>query len=402
MRCSLRFFAIVLTTAVYSMVWYGCVNEEQGSLFDPDATFAPAPSITSITPSGGSQAGVDTLTITGTNFSATLGLNIAYFNSTTAALLQASPTQLLLKAPFVLGDSVRVRTAVYGSDQLSNLIYYKLTAAIAGFGSLLPGQFGKAIATDASGNLFVSMSSNTGDIGIRRITSAGDTMTFAPPTPLIAEWSSLKMGPGGNLYVARNARAVFRIPPGGGSAPSIWVSSQIFPSSARIVDFDFDANQYLWAGGNNANVYCIKQDQTVKTYPFLANVRSFRVFNGYLYMSAFKDSAEGIWRAPIIFDSIGVAEKYFDFATAFPGKPVQGITFSAAGNLYIATTAPEGLVIVTPSKTYSAPYSAYKDLFGTGLKSLAWGSGDALYAISINGTLSKVNTRTTGAPYYGQ
>ncbi|MBI4428818.1 MAG: IPT/TIG domain-containing protein, partial [Ignavibacteriales bacterium] len=215
MRSSLRFSVVVSATALSTMLWHGCINEKQGSLFDPNTSFTPAPTITSITPSAGAQAAVDTLRITGTNFSSSAQYNFAYFNSTVASLLQVSPTQIVLAAPFVLGDSVRVRMGVQGADQLSNLVYYKLSAAIEAFGNLTPQEFARAISTDASGNLYASLSNASSDIGVRKYTAGGDTTHFAPPTALVQQWFSLKVGPGGYVYAVRNSRGVFRYNPGG-------------------------------------------------------------------------------------------------------------------------------------------------------------------------------------------
>ena len=344
----LHFFLISLSAGLLGQLFPACEkNPSSPSLYDPNYTGGPAPLLMSISPQDSAFAGVDTLTVTGQNFSIVPSENLLYVNSAVTSIVSTSTTQLKAITPLVTGDSIKVKLAVMRSSQFSNVLYLKLRPAINGFGNLRPLELARAIATDALGNLYVSISSPS-DIGVRRYTSAGDSMTYASSALGVSQRSALKMGPGGYLYAAHNVRAVYRYSPGGGSAPTApWVA---FPSGVVITDMDFDANQNLWAGGNNSNVYCIKQNQTSKSSPFVANVRSVRVFNGYLYMSAFKDFAEGIWRAPIISDSIGAAEKYFDFGSAFPGYQAQGITFSAAGNLYIATNAPEGVVIVTPAK----------------------------------------------------
>ena len=78
------------------------------------------------------------------------------------------------------------------------------------------------------------------------------------------------------------------------------------------------------------------------------------------------------------------------------------ITFSSDGTLYIGTDSPDGLVIVSSSKTYTAPFQAYHASFGTGLSFLAWGSADDLYASTTNGILLKFTVRgKKSATYYG-
>ena len=92
----------------------------------------------------------------------------------------------------------------------------------------------------------------------------------------------------------------------------IWVTGS---SIGNIYDLDFDASGNLWAGGNNPAIYRIKQDKSVKQFPFTCNARSIRVYDGYLYVGGKVDTTEGVWRAQIInSDSLGAFEKYFDFS----------------------------------------------------------------------------------------
>jgi hypothetical protein len=70
--------------------------------------------------------------------------------------------------------------------------------------------------------------------------------------------------------------------------------------------------------------------------------------------------------------------------------------------LYIGTDSRDGLVIVNPDKSYSAPFSPYSALYSPGFFSLAWGAADDLYATSSSGVLMKVTVRgKKSAPYYG-
>ncbi|MBI2618627.1 MAG: IPT/TIG domain-containing protein [Ignavibacteriales bacterium] len=396
---------ILLAAMTASMLMVSsCVDEKEGSLFDPNRTFGAAPVLTAISPPDSAQAGVDTLAITGSNFSTFTGDNVVFFNATPAALMQSTATQLTMKAPFVLGDSVLVRVAVRGSDVLSNGLTYRLQAAITSFGLLGQDDLANALITDAAGDAYVSVSVGGTGQGIKKILSDGSVTAYASDTTGVTGWNSLKFGPGGYLYAARGIRAIYRFMPGGGAAAVLWTS---FPSGVTINDIDFDQNQILWAAGsnttniNNARVYSVSQTPTTKSFPFAASVRSVRVFNSSLYMAAFKDSAWGIWRAPISADSIGTPELYFAFEASFPpGYIPQALTFAANGTLYIATNAPDGFVLVTPSKAAVTPYSDYQGLFGTSVRFLAWGPGLNLFATTAEGVLFKLNARTTGAPYY--
>jgi len=381
----------------------GClVNDETGTVYDPNAVSPrPNPTVTSISPQGGAFAGVDTLILAGTNFSVAVAENTVYFDKSPATPFSATSSQLKLVAPLALGDKISVKVAVRGAFLFSEPISYSLTAAVVSFGTLGPTDAAGGLATDATGNLYAAIKGETSNAKIYKITPAGVKTEYAPETGGTPRWGALRLGPGGYFYAARSVRAVYRFNPGGGSAAALWVA---FPSGVFITDFDFDQSENLWAGGNNTNLYLIKQDKTTKSFPFAGNVRGLRVHSGHLYFAANTASGEAIWRAPISGDNLGTPEVYFDLTAAFSGKNLvpTSITFSSDGYLYIGTNAPEFVVIVTPTKASGAPYKAYTTLFGTGTLSFAWGSGDALYASSQSGALMKISTRKSSAPYYGR
>jgi streptogramin lyase len=368
-------------------------------LYDPNEPEAPTPTITGITPAGRAFAGMDTVVIQGTNFSSVLANNIVYFNAQPAVLLSASPTQLVLKAPLVTMDSIGVRIAVMGAVSFSNTYQYKLSAGAAAFGVLITGDATNSLATDAAGNIYADYSTSGVEAGILKFTSAGARSNYAPATSGVVLWTGLKMGPTGYLYAARNVRAIYRFTAGGGSSAAVWVS---FGSGTYITDFDFDKDGNVWGTGNNSNIYRVDKNKVIATYPFVGNVHSVRVYNDYLYFAAKTDAGEKIWRAPITLGALGSAEIYFDFGAVYPTNVPLSITFSSDGVLYIGTDAQDGLVIVSTTKAVSAPYTAYKSLFGTGIGFLAWGSADDLYASTSNGVLLKFTIRgKTSATYFG-
>jgi hypothetical protein len=397
----LRPFALIPIVLLSAML-IGCENEETGSLYDPNYTSPrPDPTITSIAPSGGAYAAVDTLVITGTNFSATLEENTVYFGGSPASLLSASTTQLRLLSPLTTGSGIEIKAGVSGASLFSNAVKYDLTAAVVAYGNLGPTETAGPMTRDASGNLIVSIKPEGANARIFKFTAEGVRSEYAPETGGTPQWNSLRFGPGGYLYATRGVRAVYRFAPGGGSAAALWVA---FPIGVFATDIDFDQNNQLWVGGNNSNLYLIRPDATTKAFPFSGNVRAVRVFDGYLYFAATTSSGDQIWRASISGDNLGTPEIYFDFSAAFSGQglPMTSMTLSSDGFLYIGTTAPVYLVVVPPSKAYGSPYKAYATLFGTGTLGLTGGSGNALYASGLSGALLKILWGKTSAPYYGQ
>lgn len=395
-------FAVVAASFLMLAVVPACENEKTGSLFDPNYSAPrPSPTITSIAPSGGALAAIDTIILNGTGYSQVPGENTVYFDAGTATVVSASSSQLKVLPPVVIGDAIKIKVGVFGAELFSNTMMYKLSPAVESYGNLGPTEMAGAIVPTSTGNLCAAIKPEGGNAKIFVFSSGGVRTQYAPETAGTPQWNSLRFGPGGYLYAARNVRAVYRFAPDGGSAAVLWVA---FPVGVFAADLDFDQNQNLWVGGNNTNIYVIRPDATTKTVPFTGNIRSVRVYGGFLYFAASTASGEQIWRAPINADNLGTPEVYFDFSAAFGGSGyiATSITFSSDGSLFIGTNAPESIVIVTPSKTYSTPLRSYASVFGVGTLALAWGTGDALYATTQSGGLVVISTRKTGAPYYGQ
>jgi len=399
MRHLLQTISLLLLVATI-LVLSSCDNPKSGSLFDPNAgSPRPQPIISSISPTSG-LAGVTNITITGANFSTVKEENVVYFDTKEALVLTASATQLTVRPPAVIKDSIVIRVQVYKADLFSNTKLCKLDPAVSTFGNLGLGEEPYGIACDASGNLFASFTVNSAGIGIKKYIPEGVRSDFAPSGG-VTIWSALKMGPGGVLYAARIQRAIFTIAQGASSA--IWAQ---IPGSS-LYDFDFDKDGTLWAVGNNASIYRFTQAKATKSFPFLANLRTARVYKGYLYVGGSVDPVEGVWRFPIVSaDSLGPAEKYFDL-TARPGygigKGVYAITFNTDGDMYLGTDGPDAILLVHPNGT-AEPF--YPGLFQPQTLLFAWGTGSTLYAVrsgaGVLSTLLKINTQKTSAPYYGR
>lgn len=396
MSQTFRTASFIVSIALACLLASGCSQDKAKSFYNPTATPLPTPTISSVTPNGSAVAGIDTVTIKGTGFSTTLEENYIVFNSQAAQVVHATPTELKMIAPLLVGDSIVIRAAVRGSYDFSNKIPYALKPAVAVFGDLGATELATAITTDASGNVYTGFDLNGSEAGVLKFSTKGVRTVFAPKTG--GDFTSLKMGPGGAIFGARNIRALYRFAPGGGAAAAVW--AQV--SSMFFMDCDFDQTGNLWAGGNNVNIYRFATDKSVTTYPFVGNIHSVRVFSGYLYFSAKTDAGEKIWRAPITAGGLGTPEIYFDFSTVYPQNVPSVMTFASDGTLYIGVNSSDGILVVTPGKTAYAPLTVYKQLFGKGVKAMTWGAVNDLYCSTVDGLLLKINiTGKTSAPYYG-
>ena len=90
-------------------------------------TVAPTPTINSITPA--SAAAGSSVTIAGTNFSATASANTVTFGSTTATVTAATATSLSVTVPNIAAGAVNVTVAVAGKT--SNAVSFTVTGVTA-------------------------------------------------------------------------------------------------------------------------------------------------------------------------------------------------------------------------------------------------------------------------------
>lgn len=393
MKTSMLRIAVPGLALLSVLMMAGCNEEPPASLYSDNYTSRPQPVVSTLNPATTALAGVTTITITGTNFSAVASENQVYFDATPATILTASTTQLTVRAPNLVKDTVQVRVSVYKSDKYSEAKSYKLLAAVMDFGGLAKTDEPWAVTADAAGNIYVSISAS----GVKKITPAGVKTDYASHAAGVTKWSAMKIGPGGVLYSARILRVIYTTPAGGG-APAIWVTGSAI---GNIYDLDFDAQGNCWAGGNNAAVYRVKQDKSIKAFPFTCNARSMRVYNGYLYVGGKVDTTEGVWRAQIInADSLGTFESYYNFSASYSGYVVNAVTFAADGDMYIGTDAPQAVVVVHANKSAEP---LYPGLFSPVTLLFTWGAGDDMYMVrSVNTPqLIKSTMLKNGAPYYG-
>ncbi|MDZ7267052.1 MAG: IPT/TIG domain-containing protein [candidate division KSB1 bacterium] len=385
----------------------GCEEEPTPSLFDPNYVSRPAPVITSVTPPD-TFAGIGIVTINGQNFSPVKEENLVYFDATVATVLEASATQLRVRAPNLPRDNIKLRIAVLHADKFSNTVSYRLLEAVSEVKVFDKAEVPWSVTFDAQGNAYVSFVNNnvSSQSGVAKFTPEGTRSSFSPkPTGTPTRYTSLKVGPGGFLYGLTLERRIIQIPAAGGN-PTNWV---VLPTTTtRLYDMDFDREGNLWLAGNNPEIYRVRQDKNVRSFPFVANVRSVRVFNDHLYLAGNRDGAEKVWRFAIVSaDQLGPEEEYFNFSASpfgAAGAGVYAITFAADGDLYIGTDAPEAMVVVHPNRTAEA---LYPGLLRPKSLSFGWDNGTFLYVIreavgSSTQALLKVNLVKKSAPYYGR
>lgn len=401
---STRLVATSLCMLLAASVFWACNEDPTPSLYQPETfnTLA-APVIASIDPAGEAFAGLSIITINGQNFSSTKANNTIYFNDQLGEILEASPTQLKVKVPNLVSDNVSLKITVTNVEKFSNTVSYKLIAAVAPVFKFAEIDEPWAIAVDAQDNILASLTSNSLGDGVKKITIAGTKSDFAPRlTGTVTRFNGLKIGPGGALYGVTFERRILQMPAAGGAATN-WV---VLPSTAvRLNDLDFDREGNLWTAGS-LDLHRVKQDKTVRSFPFAGTIRAVRVYNGAVYLGGVRNSQETVWRVPIISaDQVGPEEEYLNFSSKYTGA-IYALTFSADGDMLIGTDAPEAIIVVHADKSTE---QLYPGLFPSKCFSFAWGIGNFLYvtqekntAAKVSQTILSVNMLQKGAPYYGR
>jgi len=353
-------------------------------------------------PEESTLAGIGEITLQGSNFSTVPENNLVYFDKTLTTVVSSSESQITVKSPNILGDSIDVKIAVQGAYLYSNIMEYKLVPALWEFGAFDEYSDAYAIACDSDENLYVSTKGKK----VYKVTPDGEKTVYSEDSGF-DKASGMKMGPGGYLYFVNILSYMFRIPPGGGK----YEMYTVLPSGG--FDLDFGPNGNLFCGGNGDGLYRIKPDKSndvVADYTDIY-IKSVRVYNGYVYVAGEYTGTDaeavqmGVWRNQILADDGTVSEKelVLDWASQFNGYLIS-INFSEDGDMYVGTDEPEGIIIFHEDGSYEGMYPG---VIEPESYALCWGNGPFLYvtrrgAEATQKRIMIVNAQKNGAPYYGR
>lgn len=406
MRPTIPSRAAALTSClllVALVVLGGCDSGPGESIYDPDASGAPDPVVTSVTPAPGELvlAGIDVLTITGENFSPELSKNIVFFDEVQGEVLEASPSTLVVRTPNTPKPELDLRVTVIGAENFSNTISYRLVAAAERIAELSTGELPTAVAVDDEGNVFfhiLGTNVEEVDTGVQRITPDGERSQYAPPA--FVTWQDLAFGPDGELYGVFGLGALGRVVEGGAPAFDVVLSDAEEPLTALA----FDEQGGVWLGSTRGNLFHIDlTTDDVTEYVVDADidntqVRDLAVNGGFLY-AAIIQQAEGspqvgkIVRFPIDGASLGGREDYADISAQFAVNP-RAIAFAADGDMLVGTSLNEqndvALLLVSPS---GAIEQFYPGIILSPVTKLAWGPDTGVYALGFVAELDATRSR---------
>lgn len=396
--------ALVLTLAA-------CDSGEGSSLYDPNATDNAAPVIASVTPGGVVLAGVDVVTITGQNFSATLADNIVVFddaagNSANGTILSASPTQIEVRVPNLPNAALRIRVAVVGAQNYSNAVSFPLTPAFVRFGEIGRTEIPFGIAADADGTLYVSLSNEGSSVGVQRISAEGErdpSLYFASSFP----WPGLARV-GDRLIGVRRLRAVFELPEGGAQR----VVSAFQPTTLSLVAVTGGPDGTIYSGGNTMTLFRIAADGSTSETPFPATIRALAFANGTLYAvsGATDDAPSRVYALAVSADgSVGTPTVVGDLPTdgdlpVLGDRLVAGNAIAVAedGTLLIGLNRMTDPIVVMSASGTTTPL--YPGVIAGPVTALDYGAGSQLYMVrgasddpDVDVDVLRIETRVNGA-----
>jgi len=415
LRISKIYLFVFGLIAVFFLI-NGCENEYPESIWDPNYKSKPDPQITNVQPEQNAFAGIDEITIIGQNFSTVFEENQVFFNAVPAEIISASTTELVVKAPNVVSDSILVQVSVQGAVLFGEYFPYPLQSAF-----FIVGDFDKnddyfAIEYNPSdSSLYVSIFlDNKGDKNkIVRITPDNERLDYSKT--LLDKASAMKFGPDGSIFYANALNVLCRVPPGGENPATAAQIFAILPDA--VFDLDFDANSNILTAGSGGDIYRVKSDDganilTAASYESV-NIRALRVYDGYVYVAGKYSGTDptvptqAIWRNEITSadGELGPNEVYYDWGNGpYPTSDITTLTFSIDGDAYIGTNGPEVIVILHSDGSSEI---LYPGVLSPQTYYLTWGEGVFLYAnrrssVPEDKAMLMINVLTEGAPYYGR
>lgn len=372
--------------------------KEGDSLYDPDIEFNPDPVINSITPEEGYLAGVDSIIIHGENFSTEEDGNLVFFDGQAGIVLSATETELGVRPAQVIGDNIEVKVSSLGALNFSNTVTYKLDKVIYPIPGYNQIHHTTGLTKNAAGDIIFSLQDDKGVNQGVKVWRTTDVVEDYLPSK--SNWVAMKVGPDGLLYAVRNIYAVYRE-----NAGDIDNSPYAIGNTTEIYrNLDFGSDNYLWVVGNNKNIIRVDiSDASIERFPFTADLRAVRYFDGKLYVGGVVGGNEQIWSFDVVNNQLQNKTLVVEIDKAQnPNLLIQEITFSEDGAMYIGANTGSGIYTWTEEDGLKAMYEGLVKPTGF---SFTWVESFLVASITAQDQTTrhplKIDTRKEGAPYLG-
>mgnify|MGYP001238075772 FL=1 len=377
------------------------------SVWDENDQGGSTPIVSSVEPSQGAFAGIDTVMITGQHFSDNISENLVYFNGMLGNVVEATSTTIGVVPPNLVSDSVQISVAVQGAfvfGKYENV--YTLRAAVIEYGPFDQFTDIYSLDLDRQENLVVSLNA-TPDAQFWIVDTNQDSSVWSSS---LAKASGMKMGPTGSIYFVNYQRFLYKDEQGTDKE-----NTEIFKRlNGNATDLDFDENGNLYVGGTGSTIDLVdiyneggltdgvSEAKNLDTLDII----SLKVFNNFLYvLTTTVSSDQAIYKIPILDNSgtLGELELAFDWSS-YTNKEAFALCFALS----------ESGDILVGSDWTSQPLTIIQNGFASGFYSsvltapivyMAWGSGDYLYVINKTeetNRVQKIDTRMKGTDYFGR
>ena len=376
------------------------------NIWDENDQGNASPSISSVEPEA-AFAGIDTLTISGQNFSENASENLVYFNNMLGEVVNATSTSLSVITPNLVSDSVQIRVAVQGAFLFADhSSLYTLTAAVLDYGPF--DQFTDifSLDLDRDENLIVSLD-GTPNAEFWIVDTNQDSAVWSGA---LAKGSGMKLGPTGSVYFVNYQRFLYKDEQG---TPK--ENSEIFKrlnGNATDLDFDSYGNLFVGGAGSTIDVVDINDDGGLTSGVTEAknldtlDILSLKVLNDYLYvLTTTVASDQSIYKMQILDDSgsLGDLELVFDWS-AYTNKLSSALCFtlSESGDLFVGSDSDDQPLTYIQNGNASGFYTS---ILTAPISYMAWGNSNYLYLINKTeetNRVQRVDTRMSGADYYGR
>lgn len=394
----------ILIIIILCLAVIGC-DGESTSLYDPNyEAERPDPTISEIVPEDGWLAGVDGVVIRGENFSEVPEENRVYFDGIPGIVNSATQTELHVRAARVVGDTVPIKVTIRDAVNFSNETEYKLDQAVFQAPGSISNDNVLGITVDSEGNIYYSIQESDAAAGIRVWRADDETVNTYIPSSF--NWNSLIIGPDGLIYGARNVRGIYRESPGGTIDDNAFAFGD---TDDNYIDMDFDEDGNLWTVGDNTNIYRIDiEDATVTPFPFEANLRAVRYYDGKLYLGGFfedenENTTSEIWTMDVNNGQASNPLPYLNLSDLSDEEiSILSLTFDESGRIYIGADTGTGIYTWSDDEGLDELYPGLIEPEGY---SLSWHENFLIAAATNREETSryplKIDLRREGAPYYG-
>lgn len=353
-------------------------------------------------------AAVGYVYIEGKGFASQPEDNRVFFNGERAEVISANPTQLKVKMPNVVGDSIKIHVSVKGAllfARYKDKDYYspfRAKSVVKKFAAIDKFVDASGLEVDANENIYFL----TTDKKILKV-SDPDSAAEEYGTSIFIITPCMRFGPDSALYVTRGIKSIYRVPPGGGKTKR-WVSA-----NSKVSYLDFDENHNMFAGGKGGAIELIHLDKTKATVADYSDyyITSLRVYDGYVYVAAQYEGTdstmiqEGIWRNKILdaTGNLGDNELVVDWTSLMgaEGPHITSITFDEDGEMYIGLDKDQAIYLLNAGTYF------YPEVLSAPATTITWGNGKYLYInhhtdLPDKRSILRVELSKKGAIYYGR